>query len=146
MTLFSDNPKLEQMMRQKPTGRQVLEATPAPAPDSPCYQCSYGGGAALCGVLLQGAYEWKEENCMKLVIAEKPDVAQSLAAVLGAKERGQGYLQGNGYIVSRVHRSSDWTCCCGQPMTPNIPIGAMRIYRLFRSIGNIRLPRTKGTI
>lgn len=26
MTLFSDNPKLEQMMRQKPTGRQVLEA------------------------------------------------------------------------------------------------------------------------
>lgn len=37
---------------------------------------------------------------MKLVIAEKPSVAQSLAAVLGAKERGQGYLQGNGYIVS----------------------------------------------
>ena len=31
---------------------------------------------------------------MKLVIAEKPSVAQSLAAVLGAKERGQGYLQG----------------------------------------------------
>ena len=30
---------------------------------------------------------------MKLVIAEKPSVAQSLAAVLGAKERGQGYLQ-----------------------------------------------------
>ena len=25
---------------------------------------------------------------------------QSLAAVLGAKERGQGYLQGNGYVVS----------------------------------------------
>ena len=37
---------------------------------------------------------------MKLVIAEKPSVAQSLAAVLGAKERGQGYLQGNGYVVS----------------------------------------------
>lgn len=37
---------------------------------------------------------------MKLVIAEKPSVAQSLAAVLGAKEREQGYLQGNGYVVS----------------------------------------------
>jgi DNA topoisomerase-3 len=37
---------------------------------------------------------------LKLVIAEKPSVAQSLAAVLGAKERGQGYLQGNGYVVS----------------------------------------------
>ncbi|MFQ9892947.1 MAG: hypothetical protein ACLRWH_07250 [Emergencia sp.] len=50
MTLFSDNPKLEQMMRQKPTGRQVLEATPAPAPDSPCYQCSYGRGRRCVGI------------------------------------------------------------------------------------------------
>ena len=37
---------------------------------------------------------------MQLVIAEKPSVAQSLAAVLGAKKRGQGYLEGNGYLVS----------------------------------------------
>lgn len=37
---------------------------------------------------------------MKLVIAEKPSVAQSLAAVLGAGKRGQGYLEGNGYLVS----------------------------------------------
>ncbi len=36
----------------------------------------------------------------KLVIAEKPSVAQSLAAVLGAGKRGQGYLEGNGYLVS----------------------------------------------
>lgn len=36
----------------------------------------------------------------KLVIAEKPSVAQSIAAVLGAKQRGDGYLEGNGYIVS----------------------------------------------
>ena len=36
----------------------------------------------------------------KLVIAEKPSVANSLAAVLGAAERKDGYLQGNGYIVS----------------------------------------------
>lgn len=37
---------------------------------------------------------------MKLVVAEKPSVAQSLAAVLGASQKKQGYLQGNGWLVS----------------------------------------------
>ena len=37
---------------------------------------------------------------MRLVIAEKPSVAQSIAAVLGAKVRHDGYLEGDGYIVS----------------------------------------------
>ena len=37
---------------------------------------------------------------MRLVIAEKPSVAQSIAAVLGAKARHDGYLEGGGYIVS----------------------------------------------
>ena len=37
---------------------------------------------------------------MKFVIAEKPSVAQSLAKVIGANERKDGYLEGNGYIVS----------------------------------------------
>lgn len=37
---------------------------------------------------------------MKLVIAEKPSVAQSIAKVIGATERQDGYLEGNGYIVS----------------------------------------------
>ena len=37
---------------------------------------------------------------MKLVLAEKPSVASSLAKVLGADKRGDGYLEGNGYIVS----------------------------------------------
>ena len=37
---------------------------------------------------------------MNLVIAEKPSVAQSIAAVLGATKRHDGYLEGNGYIVS----------------------------------------------
>ncbi|WP_418766175.1 DNA topoisomerase 3 [Longibaculum muris] len=37
---------------------------------------------------------------MKLVIAEKPSVAMSLAAVLGANEKKDGYLEGNGYLVS----------------------------------------------
>lgn len=36
----------------------------------------------------------------KLVIAEKPSVAQAIARVLGADKRMKGYLTGNGYIVS----------------------------------------------
>ncbi|WP_298035245.1 DNA topoisomerase 3 [uncultured Dysosmobacter sp.] len=37
---------------------------------------------------------------MKLVIAEKPSVARSIAAVIGASDRQEGYFQGNGYIVT----------------------------------------------
>ena len=36
----------------------------------------------------------------RLVVTEKPSVAQSIAAVLGATQRKDGYLEGNGYIVS----------------------------------------------
>ncbi|HGM1346899.1 TPA: DNA topoisomerase 3 [Clostridioides difficile] len=35
-----------------------------------------------------------------LVIAEKPSVAQSIAAVLGVKQKKDGYIEGEGYIVS----------------------------------------------
>jgi len=35
-----------------------------------------------------------------LVVAEKPSVAQSIAKVLGATSRKDGYLEGNNYIVS----------------------------------------------
>ncbi len=37
---------------------------------------------------------------MILIIAEKPSVAQTIAAVLGAKEKKDGFLTGSGYIVS----------------------------------------------
>ena len=36
----------------------------------------------------------------KLVVAEKPSVAMSYAKVLGATNRKDGYLEGNGYLVS----------------------------------------------
>ena len=36
----------------------------------------------------------------KLVIAEKPSVAQSIAKVIGAEKKRDGYLEGNGYLVS----------------------------------------------
>ena len=44
---------------------------------------------------------------MILVVAEKPSVAQSIAKVLGATSRKDGYLEGNNYIVS-------W--CVGHPV------------------------------
>jgi DNA topoisomerase-3 len=34
------------------------------------------------------------------VLAEKPSVARDIAKVLGAKTRGEGYLHGNGYVVT----------------------------------------------
>lgn len=37
---------------------------------------------------------------MKLVLAEKPSVAMSLSKVIGAHQRGDGYMEGNGYLVS----------------------------------------------
>jgi DNA topoisomerase-3 len=37
---------------------------------------------------------------MKLVVAEKPSVGRSIAAVLGAAARHNGYLEGNGYTVT----------------------------------------------
>ena len=69
-----------------------------------------------------------------LVIAEKPSVAQSLSAVIGAKERKDGYLEGNGFRVS-------W-CVVIWPvfpmrrvMTPGMRNGIVRTFRLSRNIG-----------
>ena len=39
---------------------------------------------------------------MKLCIAEKPSVARDLAEILGATNRREGYLEGNGYCVTWV--------------------------------------------
>ena len=36
----------------------------------------------------------------RLVIAEKPSVARSIAAALGASNRGNGYIEGGGWLVS----------------------------------------------
>ena len=37
---------------------------------------------------------------MILVIAEKPSVAQTISAALGAKEKKDGYIEGSGYLNS----------------------------------------------
>lgn len=42
----------------------------------------------------------KKEEKLKLIITEKPSVAQTIAKVIGANQRKAGYLEGNGYLVS----------------------------------------------
>lgn len=37
---------------------------------------------------------------MKVIIAEKPSVARDIAAIVGADNRKEGYLEGNGYAVT----------------------------------------------
>lgn len=37
---------------------------------------------------------------MKLILAEKPSVAKTIASFLGAKTKRDGYFEGNGYIVT----------------------------------------------
>ena len=37
---------------------------------------------------------------LRLVIAEKPSVAQTIAAALGVKGKQDGYIEGGGYLIS----------------------------------------------
>ena len=37
---------------------------------------------------------------MKLIVAEKPSVARDIARVLGVSNREDGYLYGDGYVVT----------------------------------------------
>ena len=57
---------------------------------------------------------------MQLVIAEKPSVAKSIADVLGALDRQDGYFEGGGYLVS-------WC------------VGACRTGKLWRSVEEMDL-------
>src|SRR5436853_2667575 len=41
-----------------------------------------------------------ETSATIAVVAEKPAVARDIARVLGASQRGEGFLQGNGYVVT----------------------------------------------
>ncbi len=55
-----------------------------------------------------------------LVIAEKPNVARSIAEVLGSKGKKNGYLEGNGYTV---------TWCIGHLVEPFDPEGYNEEYK-----------------
>lgn len=60
---------------------------------------------------------------MKLVIAEKPSVARSIAGVIGADEKKDGYMEGNGYLVS-------W--CVGHLVEPAAPESYSERFRKWR--------------
>lgn len=45
-------------------------------------------------------YQRKNKNVMKVIIAEKPSVARDIALIVGARERKDGYMEGNGYAVT----------------------------------------------
>ena len=57
---------------------------------------------------------------MKLIIAEKPSVAKSIASALGAKSRADGFYEGNGLIVS-------W--CVGHLVSPLDAAGYDETFR-----------------
>ena len=60
---------------------------------------------------------------MKLIIAEKPSVAKSIASALGAKSRADGFYEGNGLIVS-------W--CVGHLVSPLDAAGYDETFRKWR--------------
>ena len=73
----------------------------------------------------------------RLVIAEKPSVGRSIAKVLGAEKRGDGYMEGGGWIVSwclghlaqladasASRRSRHSTACRASTKRSSVPIPA----------------------
>lgn len=60
---------------------------------------------------------------MKLIIAEKPSVAKSIASALGAKSRADGFYEGNGLIVS-------W--CVGHLVSPLDATGYDEAFKKWR--------------
>ena len=47
---------------------------------------------------------------IQLVIAEKPSVARSIAGVIGADKKQDGYMEGNGYLVRSEERRVGKEC------------------------------------
>ncbi len=103
MTRFTDSP-YERMMTRRPEGGKDTSRPLSLPKATPCYGCgNYDGSPAWDSAIVRwndGSRKKEENKTMKLVIAEKPSVAQSLAAVIGATARKDGYLEGGGWRVS----------------------------------------------
>ena len=58
---------------------------------------------------------------MKLIIAEKPSVAQTIAAALGVKEKKDGYIEGGGCLISWCgkNKEMDYFIECATSLFPN---------------------------
>ena len=97
---------------------------------------------------------------MILVIAEKPSVAQTIAAALGAKKKQDGYIEGNGYLISwcvgHLVQLADAAAYGEQykkwsydslptlpPMGSSTKSGAMTACRFCRRNGSIPFPQIR---
>ena len=99
MTRFTSNP-YEKMMTQVPKPLRQKEKTELPR-NHHCYGCGSFGEHCVRPCYRdvgQGTSGGGADT--ELVIAEKPSVAQTIAQALGATQRRNGYLEGNGYLVS----------------------------------------------
>lgn len=75
---------------------------------------------------------------MKLVIFEKPSVAISIAKVIGATKKKNGYYEGNAYKVSwYVGHQCRWQI--RKAMMKSTQSRIWRIYRLFQENISMRL-------
>lgn len=79
---------------------------------------------------------------MRLIIAEKPSVAHSIAAVIEATEKRDGYMEGNSYLVSWYigHLVS---FADADHYDERSKSGAMRICPLSRSNGSTSFLMTR---
>ena len=79
----------------------------------------------------------------QLVIAEKPSVARSIATVIGATEKQNGYWQGGGYLVSWcIGHLVSFAEADSASLVENTVSGGMRICPSCPSRGS-SLSRTK---
>lgn len=74
---------------------------------------------------------------MKLVLAEKPPVAMSLSKVIGANQRGDGYMEAMAILSAGVW-GIRWNFPSRKPMMKSMPSGGMIIFRFCRNIGTLR--------
>lgn len=75
----------------------------------------------------------------RLVIAEKPSVGVSIAAVLGVKDRKDGYIEGRDYIVSWGSVISA-SLPMPTPTMKNTPSGDMTTFLSFLPTGSTKSP------
>ena len=91
----------------------------------------------------------------RLVIAEKPSMAQTIAAALGIKGKQDGYIEGGGYLISWCvghlvqlaeaaaygEQYKKWSFDTGS----NIKNGVLTAYPFCRRNGSTPLTRTRGS-
>jgi len=80
---------------------------------------------------------------MRLVITEKPSVARSIAAVIGAGKKQKGYLEGT-IIWFPGASGISWSWPCPPLMMQSMPNGEQRICRSCPFHASTALPRRQS--